>query len=504
MTSAAAWPRESGRFWLDPEPIPSALPAVDALEAELLPKALRAWVMDIAERIQCPPDFPAAGALVVAASIIGRQICIRPKRRDDWAVVPNLWGAIIGRPGALKTPALMEPMRQLDRLELHAREEHERDLAEFKAGELVRKVERKEAAAAIKEATGEERKRLARQTVAGDGVAEPTRRRYRTSDCTMEKLGELLRDNPRGVLVFRDELTGWLSSLDREGREGTRAFFLEAWNGTGRFTFDRIGRGTVEVDAACVSILGSIQPGPLAEYLASARRGGRGDDGLLQRFQILVWPDASPAWNNVDEWPDNIARQAAREALDRLNNINTEALGARQDEGDSIPSIRFSAAGQEVFDDWRDNLETKLRSGDLAPAFEAHIAKYRSLMPSMALIFHLLDEPAGGPVSEAATVRAAAMCVYLESHARRLYSPALDPALLAARELDRHMLNGDLPNEFTARDVYRHHWHLLYKENVNLALEWLADAGRVRPSKVEQGGRPKTLWTINPALFGVG
>jgi len=499
---AASWDHESGKFWLDPEPMPGALPAVDALDAQLLPEALRVWVMDISDRIQCPPDYPAIGALVTVASIIGRQVGIRPKRRDDWLVVPNLWGAIIGRPGALKTPALMEPMRQLDRLEILAREDHERNIAEFKAGELVRRAEKKELLAAIREAGGDERVRLARQAVAGDGVAEPIRRRYRTSDTTMEKLGELLRDNPRGLLVFRDELTGWLSALDREGREGSRAFFLESWNGTGRFIFDRIGRGTVEIEAACVSILGGIQPGPLSEYLAGVRRGGGGDDGLLQRFQLLVWPDASPEWHNVDEWPDNAARQTAREAMDRLNNIDTEAIGARQDESDIVSSIRFAGAAQEFFDAWRSKLETRLRTGDLAPAFEAHIAKYRSLMPSLALIFHLLDAPAGGPVSKAATARAAAMCQYLESHARRLYSPALDPALAAARELDRHMLQGDVPSQFTARDIYQHHWHRLDKDGAQLALDYLATLGRVRSFKVETGGRPTTRWEANPALMG--
>ena len=66
-----------------------------------------------------------------------------------------------------------------------------------------------------------------------DNIAEPTCRRYIVNDTTVEKLGELLRDNPWGLLEFRDELTGWLRCLDKPGHEGDRAFYLESWNGVG-------------------------------------------------------------------------------------------------------------------------------------------------------------------------------------------------------------------------------------------------------------------------------
>ena len=50
-------------------------------------------------------------------------------------------------------------------------------------------------------------------------------------------------------------------TLDRAGREGERAFCLQAWNGDTGHTIDRIGRGTIHVEACCMSMLGGIQPG---------------------------------------------------------------------------------------------------------------------------------------------------------------------------------------------------------------------------------------------------
>jgi hypothetical protein len=142
---------------------------------------------------------------------------------------------------------------------------------------------------------------------------EPILRRYKTEDATVEKISELLLENPRGILVHRDELSGWLRNLEKQGREGDRSFYLEAWNGTGSFDVDRIGRGSLHVPALCLSILGSIQPGPLSTYVYRATQGEKGDDGLLQRFQLLVWPDPPASWRNVDRWPDTEAKNRAYE-----------------------------------------------------------------------------------------------------------------------------------------------------------------------------------------------
>jgi len=80
-----------GEAWPAPDPVPDDLPAVPAFDAaRLLPVAFAPWVEDIAERAQCPPDFVAVAAVVAVSAVIGRRLTIRPKRHDDWAVVPNL------------------------------------------------------------------------------------------------------------------------------------------------------------------------------------------------------------------------------------------------------------------------------------------------------------------------------------------------------------------------------------------------------------------------------
>ena len=370
--------------WPDPFPLPTERPPVKPFPPEILPESLRPWIEDIAERLQCPPEFPAVGAMVSLAALVGRKVGIRPKRHDDWLVVPNLWGVIVGRPGVLKSPALQEAMKPLARLEVKAKNQHEFAQADADANKAVRM--RKVNDAKIREAIkkGGDPYEIARLGLSATDET-PTRRRYLVNDSSVEKLGELLNENPNGLLVFRDELLGLLYSLERDGQEGARQFYLETWNGNGRFTYDRIGRGTVDIEACCLSVLGSIQAGPLQDYLATAP-----DDGLIQRFQLAVWPDLEPGWTNVEH---------AGSVFSRLDGLTALAIGAIPGDEGGIPYLRFADDAQAEFSDWRAHLETRLRIEELHPALETALAKYRSLIPSLALLIHLADCLEGGPVS---------------------------------------------------------------------------------------------------------
>src|SRR5574340_884118 len=107
----------ASRGWPEPKPIQVALHPVPAFDGEtLLPEVLRGWVLDEADRMQCPPDFVAAGALTALGAIIGARCAIKPKARDSWLVVPNLWGGIVGLPSAKKSPAIGAALKPLDRL----------------------------------------------------------------------------------------------------------------------------------------------------------------------------------------------------------------------------------------------------------------------------------------------------------------------------------------------------------------------------------------------------
>ena len=510
LARVCGWTGQSEHRWTDPEALPDARPPVMAFDPELMPVSLRDWTVDIAERMQCPPDFPAIAAMISLASLLGRKIGIRPKRHDDWLEVPNLWGAVIGRPGMLKTPALAEAMRPLNRLAAQAREAHEHDARAWEAEklklELSAKAIKADAARAAKARGPDSRDQLdnliheLHQLQNEEDAGPPPERRYLTNDTTVEKLGELLAANPNGLLVFRDELTGWLRQLDKDGQEGARSFYLEAWSGKGRYVFDRIGRGTLHIDSACVSILGGIQPGPLIDYVSAANGQGRGADGLLQRFQLIVWPDDPGTWRNVDRWPEKDARNRAFGVFDYIDNLVPVSIGAQQDDPGEIPYLHFNSVAQGLFDEWRADLERRIRD-DLPEAFESHLAKYRKLCPALALLIHLA-EGNNGSVTDTAMIKAAAWCEYLETHAARVYAATLQPDITAAHALAAKIKAGVLSNPFKPKDIYRNHWRGLDKTQTTKAIAALEDYGWLRVERVNTGGRPSELCHINPALTG--
>jgi putative DNA primase/helicase len=511
-------------FVSSPPPIHSisvALRPVPEFHERLIPVPFRGWLADISERACCPLDLPAMSAVVHAAGVVGRRVAIRPKRYDDWTVVANLWGMGVLPPGWLKTHSLEEPGKAVVRLEAESRAKHEEAMGAFAVERALAAARADAAKAALKDAarakgkgkaskSEAELKDLAAESLAKQDAAPPTLRRFIVNDPTVEKIGELLAENPTGLLLYRDELIGFLMSLEKQGHEGDRAFYLESWNGTGSYSYDRIGRGSLFIPSNTLSVLGGIQPGRLAAYIRS-RGSGANDDGLICRYQLALYPDIDRPYKHVDRWPDTAQKNRAHEVFRALAALDPARLGASGDGCDpaAIPFLRFAADAQEFFDPWFVELENRVRSSTERPCLVSHLAKYRSLLPSLALLFHLIevvDGAASGPVSLDSARRAAAWCGLLEPHARRIYQFAFEGDPEPAQRLAER-LQGCLPNPFKARDVLRKGWEsLTVPEEVERAIALLEENGWVCPEEVPstgQGGRPTIQYHINPrALKG--
>lgn len=497
-SKAEPFPEKPGSLAAELSPVPRFNP-------RLLPDVLRPWVYDIAQRMSCPIEYVAAPAIVAVSALIGRRLAIRPKQHDDWAVVPNLWGAIVGSPGALKTPAVSEALRPLHRIEKTERDKHEFALKDYQSGLLIAKAKADAAQselkkmAKVKTADPNELKRLASEAVEEGDAERPTCPRLVVNDTTVEKLGELLKENPNGLLQFRDELAGFLRALDKQGHETDRAFYLESWNGDKSFDYDRIGRGNVHIPAVCVSLFGTIQPAVIARFI----RGGV-DDGFPQRLQVMVYPDPPRTYKMVDRYPNTDSKNRVFDVLEWLYHLTPGQIGAIEEEGE-LPYLRFDADAQAFFYGWFERLENRLRSMTETPAFVAHLSKFRSLMPSMALIMHVLSGNPEGAVSLDAAQRAADWCEFLEAHARRVYVMATEGDAEPAQTLAGKIKAGALPDPFTYRQVVQKGWSgLTDTDSVARAVAFLELRHWVRVVEVspegDRGGRPSAQVHVNPAL----
>lgn len=492
------------RGYPDPTPLPK-LPPVPEFPLDLLPNDLVAWVGDAADRARFRPDFAAVASMVALGSVIGRKLGIRLKQMDDWTEHANIWGALIGPPSALKSPAMREALRPFKALQIsadacHAREEkaYEAEFERFK----LRKDARRKSAAKILAEDAEANIELSEDAPPG----RPIPRTYWTSNVNEASLGVLLERNPNGLLIERDELSSLMLSLEDEHRADLRGMMLSGWSGNEGYRFDRIERGTTALPKFALSVVGGIQPGPLARYVRAAFSGERAD-GLLQRFQLIVWPD-SQTFEYVDRRPNGNAKKAATALLERADSLDPNAIGTRSEFGRDPPFVRLSGSAQALFIEWysdfmRKRRRVEARGGENSP-IDAHFGKFPGLVGKLALIIHVADEPALPEVTERTLRKVLGWIEYLIPHARRVYHAVENPETGAAELLLSRLRRGELPASFKAWEINRKGWHGLndreaIKKACRLLFEhgWLIelDAGGAT------GGRPAdAVYGVSPAV----
>lgn len=463
-----------------PKPIPlPTLPPVPAFDLDLLPAGLQDYVQDVTDRQGCPVDFVAIGALVSLAGAVGRRRCIAAKQEDDWIVIPNLWGMIVGRPSSMKSPALAAATSALREMENDANAAHEKNLKDFQLAEHLHKLSAK--------GVDNNAAKLAKVDMAGakatlaafmdEAPEPPKRKRLIINDASVEKLQELMAENEQGLVLVRDELSGWAQKLESEEYAEARSFFLTAYSGREAFTVDRIGRGTVHIPAACLSIIGGIQPSKVSRMIKGAITG-TSDDGLLQRFQLVTWPDDAGAW----KWRDRKPHLGAKARFDRIFH-DVHGLDYLAE------PLRQSNDALALFREWMIDHNRAIRGNGVHPALESHLLKMPEALLSIALLSELSTNPSASQVSEKSMLHALAWADYLRGHIARLYHTASSPELEAARTILGK--RNDLENGFTARDVYRKGWTGIGSTAVAAeALEILIDLHYLSAVRTDALGRP--------------
>jgi hypothetical protein len=486
---------ESGaEEWPEPRPIVAQLPPVLPFTREMLPEALGAYVFDIADRQQASPDFAAVVAVVAAGATLGNKVRIFPKRHDNWEVVPNPWGVLIGRPSAMKTPSMKAALAPLYKLEETLREAWQNNLDAEAVNEALGKLRSKTAKKQAERETDKgnhEKARSILEEAASVEKEKPPCPRLIVNDTTIPKLGELLNENPRGLLLVRDEIQGWLANMEDERFASDRAFFLESFTGFGSFTHDRIGRGTVHIENCTLAVVGGIQPSRIASLVRGAI-GGSQNDGLVQRLQLAIWPDDASTWQWIDRRPAIEAQINYEDVFNRLYKLGRDDRRAR-----------FEPGAQTLFREWSTDLHLQALGNRFSAVLESHALKMEKTLVSLALIFEAAESGLKDDLVRTATFeRALKWSDYLLGHAQRLYRAADTMAEVGARMIRER--RAKLPMPFTARDVRQRGWAgLADMDFVQAALAVLVATHhcRVVASPIRTiGGRPTEQYRWNPKL----
>lgn len=488
---------DTAQDWPDPQALPPKLPPVAPFDVEILPDALRPFVVDTTTRLGCPIEFCAVAAMTTAGALLGRAVGLAPKGKDPWIEFANLWACAVGEPSTMKSPALSEMLAPLHALEQKEREawqprfeQYERDLARWE-------IERK-AAATVMHRAAATAYRTGERADLGELPEEPKKPicpRIVVSDATIEAVVRIVAGNPRGLLMARDELAGWLATFKKAGREADRAFYLEAATGKNPITVDRKGDGSLFCEPLALAVVGSIQPGPLQKIVADAAGGTEGADGLLQRFGLLVWPDLPEGRFTLnDSPPDEDARRLYESTLARLRKLEiTETKPG---------TLRFTPEAQNFWRSWFEKEINNLWAGENSGAMDSHLTKLvGKTCVGLALICECCDNRCPEAVGLIAARRAITFVDILKTHAARLYAPQVSPEVEACRLLAKKIQAGKLGDTFSARDVYRHCWAGLDTNSAPMACERLVSLGWIRLREATGTGRPSETYNVNPKVL---
>jgi hypothetical protein len=210
-----------------------------------------------------------------------------------------------------------------------------------------------------------------------DKPVEPDAVRYSCNDVTIEALAGLLNKNPRGILLFRDELSGWISSFNAYKKNGSdESQWLELYQG-GTLTVDRkTGVKTLHIENASVSVCGGIQPAILKESLGRKHF----ESGLAARILMAMPPRQPKKWTEAD---------IDAGLIDEVDELFTNLLGLQMDSDEFGFKSKVLALTPDAQKAWIDfynehGAEQKEQSGDLAAVW----SKLEAAAARIALIVH--------------------------------------------------------------------------------------------------------------------
>lgn len=475
------------------DPPPAEPPATwRTFPVATLPDPIRGVIERSAEAIGCDPSMIALPMLSAMASLIGnaRRVGIK----GGWTEPAILWTATVMRSGGGKSPAfdvatvpiselqrdLIDGFRVVEAEHEAAMMQYEKDLAKWKRNKT--------------------------DDPPPEAPAEARLITLATADATVEGLVALLEDNPRGVLLARDELSGWIGGFDRYackgGAGGDAAHWLSMHGGRSLRVDRKTGKRVIYIPAASVSITGTIQPSILKRVLGTINL----ENGMGARLMLAMPPQRQRLWNDAE--PDENDKRLMQELYAALVALQPTPDERNPDRWGKPRIVALSPEALQLFIDFFNAHNTEreaVQSEELAAAF----AKLEGGAARLALILHCVRVAGGESGLDPALIDDASMAAGIElarwfvNEARRIYAMLSETD--AGKE-QRELIDwiAGRGGEASVRDLT--HGRRRYRGRPKLAesdLDDLVDAGVGVWTHPAGPGRPSTKLVLNEAVTTV-
>lgn len=482
---------------------PVSEPDMDILKTkDLLPapklntqcfKNLEPWIIQTAENTNAPVDYVAFSLLASAAGVIGLSRSISPW--EEWQEPCCLWIGAIGEPSSNKTPATQPVKRILNTLEEERKKEYNKKLPIWKTQKEAAKQYKKEWEERVKE-NPDTAPHFPSNAQTPKKLPTP---RFVYGDVTQEAIVKDMENNIKGAIVFRDELSAWITGMNRyNSGSSERGFWLEAFNGH-KFTSDRVkfDDERLEIQNLLVSVFGTIQPQRLIDTVLSDR-----GDGFLARFLWLYPEPVAPAIpRNIPLPTTAITTFQKLDAL--LNPYKDHAENQKK-------CLLLSTEAQEYFCSWY--LNHKNKSMQEESILKYFLGKGQGYVLRLALLLELLwwasDDYLEPTEISLEAIKAAIELydTYLTPMCERVYNMYYSPSQnIEARALAKWII-ANKPNSFILREIYNdgNIANLRRKEQAQKAADRLVSLGWLHFVSSRNGttaGRRRTTYYVNPEVY---
>jgi hypothetical protein len=467
------------------------LPPVAPFPVDVLPDPAARLVKEGADAIGCPWDFLGVPLLAVAAGTIGRSASLLLK--DGYFVGATAFMGSIGPPSDGKTPALKAVAGAIRAIDDKLADEHAKAMEQWKA----------DAAALPATKSGSRPK----------PPPPPKPRRIDIDDTTMEVIPIILADNPRGLIMVRDELSAFILGMNqfKGGKGNDRSNVLKIWSGD-RIVKDRVNHENnepIRCPHPMLSIVGGLTPDMLGVLTDPSGRA----DGFIDRF-LLAYPDPLPVanWSDrgipedvADDWRSLIARLWAR-------SLNVK-------DGQSVPHVvYFTPEGKARWEERYNAHSAEMNAADFPPFLRGPWGKLKEYAGRLTLILTLMHH-AADPFNDGKIVPkvdprrvddAWKLIAYFKTHARRVQAViARGPAngQSSAVKAIVEWIRAESRTSFTESEITQaRRW---IEHDLADALSDLDARKAIRPRPAPQpgpkGGRPPSqAYDVNPALLVSG
>jgi len=238
---------------------------------------------------------------------------------------------------------------------------------------------------------------------------KPRQRRRLVNDATVESVGLLHSDNPRGLLLYRDELAGFLGSFNQYNRgEADMQKWIELHDGRHIIIDRKTGDiPTLHIEHPCVSLTGTIQPDVLNEKLTPAHF----QSGFAARLFMVQPPEQKRRWSDADVTRE--AKEAYHRLVRRLYDISMPVDGKPAE-------LALSPQAKKAYVQFY-NANAELQDGIHSGPLRSVLSKVEAIAARFGLIFQLCHNPDSNEVTLPAMERGIHLAKWLRHEVARVY-----------------------------------------------------------------------------------